>query len=452
MPTPPSTIIHLVATFASAFSAPTFTHAVVLVWGAILAPGRRTVSSALRSVGRAHEPHFATYHQVLSRAVWSPWMLSRLLLALIIEVGLEAEAPLVLLIDETLERRRSGHLKHISAWRDPVRSSLRHVSTVLGIRWLVLAVVVRVPWSTRAWALPFMVVPARSPKTSERLHRPHRPLVGWAEIMLSHVRRWQPSRAMILVGDHSYAAVSLIARCQAGPRPVTFVSRLRLDAGLYDPPGPRPSGKSGPPAKKGARQATFDQRLADPTASWQTLRVGWYGGSQRELEVLTGSAVWYVRGHDPVPLRWVLVRCPSDPHFKPTALLCSDPTASTASIVTWFVARWNLEVTFEEMRAHLGFETQRGWSERTMERTTPCLFGLFSLVVLMAYRLHADHVPLRQAAWYPKSEATFSDVLAAVRRALWTPVESTPWPSDPDQLLIARSTWQSLLDIACYST
>lgn len=452
MPTPPASIIHLLAPLASAFSAPTFAHALVLVWGAIVAPGRRTVCSALRSVGRADEPHFATYHQVLSRAVWSPWVLSQLLLALIIEVCLSAEAPLVLLIDETLERRRSGQLKQISAWRDPVRSSLRHVSTVLGIRWLVLAVVVRVPWSQRAWALPFMVVPARSPKTSARLKRPHRPLVGWAEIMLTQVRRWQPSRAIVLVGDQSYAAVSLITRCQTGPRPVTFVSRLRLDAGLYDPPGPRPPGKSGPPAKKGARQATFDQRLADPTAKWQALTVGWYGGSQRQLDVLTGTALWYVRGHVPVSLRWVLVRCPSDPHFKPTALLCSDPTASAASILTWFVARWNLEVTFEEIRAHLGFETQRGWSERTMQRTTPCLFGLFSLVVLMAYRLHADRVPVRQAAWYPKSGATFSDVLASVRRALWTPLEYTPVPSDPDLLLIARSTWQSLLEIACYST
>ena len=333
-----------------------------------------------------------------------------------------------------------------------MRSSLRHVSRVLGIRWLVLAVVVSVPWTQRAWALPFMGVPARSPKTSAALKKPPRTLVGWAAVMLARVRRWQPTRQIVLVADHSYAAVTLISRCQGFSRPLRFVSRLRLDAGLYDPPRPTPSGKSGPKPKKGARQVTLRERLTDLDAPWQPIKVRWYGGIEREVEVLTETALWYVRGHDPLVLRWVLVRCPTDPHCKTTALLCSDAHASVASILTWFIARWHIEVTFEEIRAHLGFETQRGWSERTMERTTPCLFGLFSLVVVMACWRPGTGVPVRQAAWYPKLDATFRDVLAAVRRALWVQHEYTPSAADPDLLLIARPIWLSLLEVACYST
>ena len=117
----------------------------------------------------------------------------------------------------------------------------------------------------------------------------------------------------------------------------------------------------------------------------------WYGGLDKTLEIVTGVSLWYHRGTDPVRLRWVLVRCP-DHTLKPTAFFCSDPTVSADQILRWFVCRWNIEVTFEELRAHLGFETQRQWSERAIERTAPCLFGLFSLIVVMAKTLHPQDV------------------------------------------------------------
>jgi hypothetical protein len=448
----PSTIIQLLSVFAIAFTVPAWTKALVLLYGTILAPGRRTVAAALRAMGLADDKHFTNYHRLLNRDRWSPWVLSKLLLAVIIAVCLLPGVPLILAIDDTLERRRGSKIKYKGWFRDAIRSSANHVSKSLGIRWICLAVLVPVPWSQRLWALPFMVVPALGPKTSAKLKKKHRTLVEWAIVMISKVRRWQPEREIVLAGDGGYAAVPLVQYCQRRKHPIKFVSRLRLDARLFDLPAPQPQGKRGPKPKKGARQPSLADRLIDPKTHWQTLKVPWYGGQEKEIQIVSGISMWHRRGLEPAQIRWVLVRCPEDASFKPTAYFCSDSTVSAEQVVLWFVGRWNIEVTFEEVRAHLGFETQRQWSDKAIERTTPCLFGAFSVVVLMAQALHPETLPIRQASWYPKEEATFSDVLASVRRRLWNHANSSMSASDGDMLLIPRATLEALLETACYST
>ena len=451
MPTPSPEIIQLLSAFAIAFTAPTYAKALVLLFGTILTPGRRTVTAALRAMGLADEKRFEKYHRVLNRDRWSPWVVSQILLSLIIRLCLPAGAPLLLVVDETLERRWGPKIKDKGWFRDPIRSTANKVVKALGIRWIVLAIAVPVPWSERWWALPFMAMPALSPKTSAKLNKRHHTLVGWADFMIQKVRRWQPDREIILVGDGSYAAVALVQRCQRLKRPVKLVSRLRLDARLFDPPRPRPKGKRGPKPKKGQRQPKLEARLADPNTPWEELTLTWYSDVEKTVEFVTGTSLWHTPGLDPVPLRWVLVRCPED-SFQPQAYFCSDPTVTAEQILIWFIARWNLEVTFEEVRAHLGFETQRQWSDRAIERTTPCLLGVFSLVVLMAKALHPERLPIRQATWYPKVGATFSDALAAVRRDLWDYRNHDRSSSDDDMVLIPQQTVFSLLNLACYST
>jgi hypothetical protein len=299
--------------------------------------------------------------------------------------------------------------------------------------------------------LPFMTIPALGPKTSDKLKKRHRTIVDWAMIMIEKVRYWQPDREISLVGDGSYAAVILIQRCQRLKRPVRLVSRLRLDACLHDFPGRQPQGKRGPKPKKGMRLPNLAARLADPKTRWQKRKVRWYGGEEKEIEMVTDTCLWYRRGLPPVPIRWVLIRCPEN-SFKPEAFFCSDPQVSAEQIIVWFIARWNIEVTFEELRAHLGFETQRQWSDKAIERTTPCLFGVFSLVVLMAKVLHPETLPIRQASWYPKEEATFIDALAAVRSHLWCSLNCRTSAQTADMLLIPQSALFSLLEVACYST
>jgi hypothetical protein len=358
--------------------------------------------------------------------------------------------PLILLIDDTLERRRGRKIKYKGWFRDPIRSTAKHVAKSLGIRWLCLAILVPVPWSQRPWALPFMTIPALGPKTSAKLKKRHRTLIGWAMVMVEKVRRWQPDCEIVLVGDGAYAAVPLIQRCQRLKR-VKLVSRLRLDACLHDFPGPQPKGKRGPKPKKGDRQPNLATRLTDSETQWQTVKTPWYGGVEKAIEIATGVSLWYRHGLDPVPIRWVLIRCPEE-SFKPQAFFCSDSSVSAKQIIFWFVVRWNIEVTFEELRAHLGFETQRQWSDKAIERTTPCLFGIFSLVVLMAKVLHPKDLPIQQTSWYPKQEATFSDALAAVRSHLWQSMNCGTSAQEADMLLIPQTTLFSLLKVACYST
>lgn len=358
-------------------------------------------------------------------------------------------APLLLVLDETLERRRGRKIAWRGWFRDPVRSSRGKPVLSQGLRWLVLTLVVPVPWRARPWALPFLTVPVLAPATSAKLGKPHQTTIARAQLLIQLVRRWQPGRALILVGDGGFAAIPLGRTCR-GLGQTTLVTRLRLDAALYDPPPPPQPGKRGPKPKNGGRQPNLKARLTDPATAWQPVTVDWYGGVAKAVEVATGTALWYRSGNDPLPLRWVLARDPAG-RGAPIALGCTEPAVGAQQVIAWFVPRWSIEVTFAEARAHLGFETQRQWTTPAIGRTTPCLLGLFSLVVLMAKRLHPEQLPTRQAAWYAKDEATFADALAAGRthlRATWNYPEVA---SVADPVQIPRRLWNSLTDLLAYA-
>jgi hypothetical protein len=455
MPTPPLEIIQLLSTFSVAFTGRTFAKSLTLLYGTLLASGRRTVASALRAVGLLHDQHFTNYHRVLNRDHWSPWVLSKILLGLIIGLCLMPDMPVILIIDDTLERRRGRKIRYKGTFYDAVRATVCKVGISLGIRWVCLAVLVPVPWSPRLWALPFMVVPALSAKTSAQLQKPERSPVDWAGFMVDRVRRWQPDREIRMIGDGGYAAIELVQRCQQLTLPVKLISRLRLDAQLYDQPGPRPKGKRGPTPKKGARQPRLAERLLDPATPWQSLIIPWYSGTSRPVDLVTGLSLWHRGGQTPALIRWVLVRCPEatpkPERFKPAALFSSDPTLTAEQILSLFISRWNIEVTFEELRSFLGFETQRQWSDRAIERTTPCLFGTFSVAVLWAKVRHAHKLPVRQTPWYPKSGATFSDVLAAVRRDLWPIPNYVTSGNNPDIVQLPKTLMLSLFETALYA-
>jgi len=453
MLTPSPEIVRILAVFEMAMTAPAFAKSLVLIYGAILTPGTRTVSAVLRVMGLGHLGTYGNYHRVLNRDRWSPWIMSQLLLEVLIQVFIPDGGALVLVIDETLERRQGKKIKYKGRFHDAVRSTQHQVVTSLGVRWCCVALLVEVPWNHRAWALPFMVVPVLAPKTSARWHKRHRTSVDWAMILIGKIRRWHLHRDITLVGDGSYAAVALIQRCQHLTPAVRLVSRLRLDAVLHDEPGPPMPHRRGPRPKKGARQVSLATRLTDPATVWTPIRLPWYGGADKPLDIVTGASLWYHPGADPVRLRWVLVRCPDD-SLKPAAFFCSDPSVNADLILCWFVSRWNIEVTFEELRAQLGFETQRQWSVRAIERTTPCLFGLFSLIVVMAKILHPtpSSLPVRETCWYPKQEATFSDALAAVRGQLWSGFYSNVSSADTEMCLIPRPVLEALQQVACYST
>jgi hypothetical protein len=271
-------------------------------------------------------------------------------------------------------------------------------------------------------------------------------LTDWARQLLLQVARWLPERRVVAVADMSYAAIELLATIR---RHLTMVTRLRLDARLFDPPPPRQPGQRGRPRVSGTRQPSLTGRLTSPQTVWRRVTVSnWYGGQDRLLDIASDTALWYHPGKA-VPIRWVLVRDVAG-EFEPQALLCTDLDADPLVVLGWFVRRWSVEVTFAEVRRHLGVETQRQWSDKAIARTTPALLGLFSLVTLWAGDVITDDRTPRQAAWYLKPQFTFSDALAAVRHKLWVAAVFETSRDARDRVEIPRSLLDRLIQAACF--
>ncbi len=311
--------------------------------------------------------------------------------------------------------------------------------------------VVPLPWSQRPWALPFLTVLTPSKSYNKAQNKRHKTTVDWTCQMIIQVRRWLPTHPMVLVGDGAYAAVKLVLCCMGFSTPVSLVSRLRLDSSLYEFPASAQPGKRGPKPKKGKKQSSLSERVNDPLTNWNLITIIWYDGVKRTLEIFSGISLWYTPGQDPVPIKWVVVRDPKG-ELRTEAFFATDLKATENEILTWFILRWNIEVTFEELRAHLGFETQRQWSDFAIARTTPALFGMFSVVVLVALELlKSKTLTISTCAWYKKSAATFSDIIALVRRHIWHARNYTNSSPEADSTYFQDDLLEILLDIVCYA-
>jgi len=364
----------------------------------------------------------------------------------VLVAALVPDGPVVVGIDDTIERHWGTKIRAREIYRDPVRSSRGHFVKASGLRWISLMLLAPIPWAGRVWALPFRTALAPSERFAREQGRRHKKLTDWARQLLLLVGRWLPERRLIAVADSSYAAIELLAALCGR---LTLITRLRLDARLFDPPPPRRPGTMGRPRVSGARQPTLAERLADPTTHWRRVTVaGWYGRTERPIELISGTALWYHPGKR-VPIRWLLVRDVAG-EFEPQGFLCTDQDADPLEILRWFVRRWSIEVTFAEVRRHLGVETQRQWSDLAIARTTPALLGLFSLVTLWAEGMLDGDVLPRRTAWYPKPQPTFSDALAVVRYRLWTSAALSTSPDHDEVAKIPRDLLERLTQVACF--
>jgi hypothetical protein len=360
-----------------------------------------------------------------------------------------ADKPLVVGMDNTIERRWGAKIAVRGIYRDPVRSSDSHFVKASGLRWISLMLLTPIPWAQRIWALPVMTAIAPSERYYETRGRKPKTLTERAQQMIKQLRRWVPKRALVIVGDNSYAALDLLAACQTLAEPVTMVTRLRMDAALYEPAPPYPG--MGRPPRKGARLPTPRAYLDAADTVWTTVDIRWYDGQVRKMELASATAVWFHYGKPVVPIRWVLVRDLLG-EYVTTCLLCTDQTIAPLQIVAWFVMRWQVEVTYEEVRRHLGVETQRQWSDKAIARTTPALLGLFAWITLVAHLFHLSGQPVvvRPSAWYTKALPTFSDALALVRQQLWfsrATFQTSGVP--PDMVKVPHSFFVSLVDTLC---
>jgi hypothetical protein len=447
LPIPFSSVIGV---FAPVFSRPVWQHVKILMTGAVLAPGQRTVTAILRIMGLSAMPNFQTYHRVLNRATWSPLYASRLLLRLLVAVFVPSGVVLFGL-DDTIERRRGDQITAKGIYRAPVRSSHAHMVKASGLRWLGCMVLTPSAWAKRGWALPCLTVLCPSERFyAQRGRRHHTRLErAWQSIRL--VRRWLPERELVFGADSSFAALEWLALVARLPR-VSVITRLRLDAALYDPPPPRAPGQRGRPRLKGKRRPTLETVWADETTPWSTLTVDdWYGEGPREVEVAPDTAVWYHAGKPPVAIRWGLIRDPQE-RFKPQALLSTTLEYTCAQMLAWFVRRWTMEVTCEEARAHLGMETQRQWNDQAIARATPALLSRYSVITLTAHLLiEKGETLVRSTAWYSKTRPTFSDAIAWGRRHLWEHIHFSTSQQETALVKIPRALLERLTEALCYA-
>jgi hypothetical protein len=311
---------------------------------------------------------------------------------------------------------------------------------------------VEVPWAARTWALPFLSALAPSERYAAKRGKRHKKITEWAWQLLLVVRRCYPQREIVAVADRAYASLKLLESCRKLSDPITFITRLRLDAALYEPAPPRRPHQIGRPRLKGERLPNLSEVAEDRATVWKPTTIAkWYGSGDRMVEITSETAVWYSTGLFAVPVRWVLIRDPQK-EFKTQALLCTDLEADPQKIVCWFVMRWQLEVTFQEVRRHLGFETQRQWSDLAIRRTTPALLGLFSLITLFAHqRMRPTTEAVRRVAWYRKAHPTFADALALVRKDLWASATFYGSPAHSDTVKVPKAFMQRLTDAICYA-
>src|SRR5690242_9671920 len=408
--TPPVEVSAVLAAFAPLFTEPSWLRAQALLCGTLLAPANHTLTAALRALGLAQEPRFENYHRLLNRARWSARQAAQVLLGLLVTAFVPA-GPVILGLDDTIERRRGRKLTARAIYYDAARSSRTCFQKTSGLRWMSLAVLVPVRWAARVWALPFLTALCPSERYGPyvRRGRRHKPLVERARGLIGQVRRWLPERALLVVADTSYAALDLLAWCARQARPVTVITRLRLDAALYAPaPARRPG-----------------QRGRSPLNGWST---------PAPLGSAAGSAGTAASGVDsnwppappcgitPANRRW-----PSGGCWCATPKSAANPRRSCRPTRSCRPARsspissgaLSMETTFQEARLYLGLDGQRQWNDAAVGRTTPVRLGLYSLVALIVQRQPAWQQAFRRSAWYKKARPTFVDALAQVRRVLW---------------------------------
>jgi DDE superfamily endonuclease len=396
------------------FTQPTWRRFVLLMAAAVLTTGRRTIANLLRTLGSLVPGHTTSYQRVLSAAAWSGVRLGCALCGFVLR-HLVPEGVVTLVGDDTVEshpgRKVYGKARH----RDPVRSSHAYTAWRYGHRWVVLAVLVRLPFAGRPWALPVLVDLYRSEEEDRRRGRPHRtPAQLMCRLLRLLLLRF-PDRAFVFVGDAGYGTHEVARFARRHRARLTLVSKLHPDANLFAPP-PRYRGKGRPRVK--GRALPKPREAVAARRRFRRLTVGWYGGGTRQVQVASGSGHWYKSGRGLVELGWVFVRDREGTH-RDEYFFTTDPALGAAAVIGYYTGRWNIETTFEELRAHLGLGTTRGWCRNTVLRAAPCLFGLYSVVALLFEAL-PQAKQTGAVEWPGKDGTTFSDALVAVRRWLWT--------------------------------
>jgi hypothetical protein len=445
--------------FEPVFYHPTYQRFLVLLVAAVLTTGRRTISNLLRTAGALAPGHPSSYHRVLSRRRWSSPELARILIGFILDHWVP-EGPVALAGDDTVDEHRGARVYGKGCHRDPVRSTHAYTAYRWGHKWVVLTILVPFPFAKRPWALPVLAALYRSPEKAPRAQAPatrprrrkvkdrtkaqakeragrraaaqkakrgkraatpparrHKTPSELMRQLLAVLIHWFPDRHFVFAGDGGYGTHALARFARRHRRHLTLVSLFYANAALHDPPPPVVGKRNGRPPKKGAKRPA-PQAVVAAAERRERREVAWYGGGRREVEVVSGTGHWHKSGAGLVEVLWVYVHDLTGTH-RDSYLFSTDPAMAVARVIETYTGRWNIETTFQEMRAYLGLETTRGWTQATVLRAAPCLFGLYSVVALLYAALPAEATAEGAVTYRGKAEVTFSDAISVVRRRLW---------------------------------
>jgi hypothetical protein len=433
----PTCAMPVLTMFRPAFSAPTYRRFLVLALAAVLTTGRRTITNLLRTVESQAPGHMSAYHRVFSQRQWSAWALARILITFLLDY-LVPVGPVFLAGDDTVTEHPGPHVFGKGRHRDGVRSTHAYTAYRWGHKWVVVSVLVKLPVATRPWALPVLAALYRPPEWDRVQGTRHKTPAHLVRLLLARLMRWFPERHFIFVGDTGYGTSETARFCRKHGRHLTLVSKFYGDAALYEPPPPRTRRTIGRPRVKGQKLAS-PQEVVTQLRHRSRLTVAWYGGTTRAIELVTGTGHWYRIGEDLVAVRWVYVHDVTGSH-RDEYLFTTDLQMLPQQIVECYTQRWSIETTFQECREYLRLESPKGYGQQTVLRFTPCLFGLYSIVVLLYLQLPE---PLRSPCmvlWKGKLTVTFSDMMMCVRRELWqqwffqTHQETAPFSKLPSLL------------------
>ena len=383
---------------------------------AILFRGRRTILRIHYLAERLVPGHFSSFHRVFSHRRWRASVLARALVRALVD-HFSPSGTLQIVGDETVSQHRGEHVYGKGCHRDAVRSSHGHIVHRWGHKWGILALRVRIPGAARTWALPVLVALYRTPEVDAKEGRRHKTPAELMQGLLAMWMRWFPDRKSVFAGDGAYCTHRLTRFAQRHRSRLCIVSKFYPDAVIHQLPPRRRKGQKGRNRVRGNRLPTPSQ-VAQSSKRWKNLVVGWYGGGQRHIKVISRVGHWYRQGHGLVEVRWVYVRDLTGTH-RDECLMSTDVTMSARAIVESFVGRWDIEVMYEEMREHLGLEKNRGRCKQTVLRVEPCLFGLYSLIAFWFACLPGNPLNRIVVTWPGKRAITFSAAIATICRETW---------------------------------
>jgi DDE superfamily endonuclease len=334
---------------AGAFTRPTFLRFVVLALAAILTTGGRTVCNLLRTLGALAPGHPSSYHRVFSKRHWSSWRLARRLAGWVFD-HLVPEGWIFLAGDDTVDEHPGDNVFGKGCHRDPVRSTHSFTAFRWGHRWVVLAVLVRFPFTHRQWALPLLVALYRSEAEDEKAGRRHKTPARLLRQLCCVLLRWFRQRRFVLSGDNNYGSHEMALFASGRRGRLHLVSKFYPDANLFEPPPPYAG--HGRPRVKGKGLAKPEQVVAESSRS--KLNVAWYGGGRRDVEVVSGTGHWYKSGQGLVEVRWVYVHDLTGTH-RDEYFMTTDVGMTAREVIETYVGRWN------EEKAQADYPSSRRW-------------------------------------------------------------------------------------------